>query len=167
MKAKIFRVCAVLFLLLLFVPGADAKKKRIMQVMGGATVGTMGFIIDASYDPRLDKLVPGYKVINVIIINESFNIIHMDVSRDKWSIKIADKKKTIPAIHSLRSQKPGVWSDLPAKVRNVIGYPLIIPIGGRIVFDLFVPEGYDVSKFNELRAFFRSYNTRFDIMVTQ
>ncbi len=167
MKGRTFRILIILALMLFLVPQANAKRKNRVKAMGGATISPFGFIMDASYDPRLDKLVPGYKVINVIMINESFNIIQLDVTKDKWWVRLAGSKKKIPAVNALRTQKPGVWSALPEKVKSLMGYPLIIPIGGKMVFDIIVPESHDLSMFNGLSVYFRSLHTQIELTVSQ
>lgn len=144
-----------------------AKRKKIVKANGGVSVAPYGISIDASYDKRLDTLVPGYKVINAVVVNGSFNVISLDPKRDKWSIRFAGRRGEVPVINNLRSQEPKVWRALPEKVREMIGYPLVVPIGAEQVIDLFVPEKYDVGDFNELRAYIGPFHTRFDILVSQ
>jgi len=69
------------------------KQPKLIRVPGGANIPSAGLAVDASYDPRLDDLVPGYKVINVAVFNQSLNIITLDPSSDRWWVKFADGKK--------------------------------------------------------------------------
>ncbi|MFH1831076.1 MAG: hypothetical protein ABH871_09950 [Pseudomonadota bacterium] len=142
-------------------------KKEVLRVPGGANIPSLGISIDASYDPRLDNFVPGYKVINVALINQGFSIIYLDPEKDKWQIKLAGKSKLINAIHDLRRTDPEAWNKIPKRARALVGYPLVLPIGAREVIDIFVPDSVDVEKFNELDIYLRLRNTRLQILVRQ
>ena len=146
---------------------ALAKKKQAIRAAGGTNIGGVGLVIDASYDPRFDNFVPGYKVINVAVINQSFNIIHLDPDKDRWKIKLAGKKKMVPVIHDLRRSAPKTWAELSEKARNIMSYPLFIPVGARQVIDVFVPDSVDAASFTELDIFLRSLNVRIEVLSRQ
>jgi len=157
---------AVVFILsVTFSSQSFCAKMNKVQVNGGVPVPGYGLVIDASYDPRLDNLVPGYKLINVVIANSSFNIISLDPQKDKWSIKVDGKSSSIKALHNLRSQDPKAWSALPPRAKDVVGYPLMLPIGARDVIDLFVPDNLDLEKFTTVEIFLKSMNTKFEVMA--
>ncbi|HPW44813.1 MAG TPA: hypothetical protein PKU96_00375 [bacterium] len=162
---RILMMVAVFILSVTFYSHAFCAKINKVQVNGGVPIQGYGLVIDASYDPRLDNLVPGYKLINVVIANSSFNIIGLDPQRDKWSIKVDGKSSPIKALHNLRGQDPKAWSALPPRVKDVIGYPLLLPIGARDVIDLFVPETLDLEKFTTVEIFLKSMNTKFEVMA--
>lgn len=142
-------------------------KKQTIRSNGGTLISSAGIIIDGSYDTRLDFLAPGYKVVSVILINQSFNIIGLDPEKDKWYVKLAGRANAIPAINNLRQQDPKAWAQLPEGAKDIVGYPLVLPIGAREVFDLFIPDKYELENFNELHAYIKSMNTKFEILVTQ
>jgi len=146
---------------------ALAKKKNVIRAAGGTNIGGLSLVIDASYDARFDDFVPGYKVINVAVINQSFNIIYLDPDNDRWSIKIAGKRRPVPVIHDLRKSAPKTWAGLSEKTRNIMGYPLFIPVGARQVIDVFVPNSVDAASFTELGIFLKSLNTRIEILSRQ
>lgn len=146
---------------------SDARKKNVIRAPGGINIPQPGLLIDASYDPRLDSFLPGYKIINAVVANQSFDIVGFDPERDKWSIKLAGEKREIPVISDLRGADPKAWAQLPEKVKAMISYPLALPIGGSEVIDLFVPASVDVEKFNELIIYLRSLDTKFEILVRQ
>lgn len=163
------KAIGVCLIIVLFVActGAHAKKKQIYKVPGGVPIGQLNLAIDASYDSRLDDFVPGYKVINVAMVNSGFKIIYLDPEKDKWSIKLAGRRKSIMAIHDLRSRDPEVWHKIPDKAKGLVSYPLVLPIGAREVIDIFVPDTVDVTKFTELDVFLKSLNSKFEIHVRQ
>lgn len=151
---------------LVFTQVAEAKK-RVVRSPGGVSIGNSGLMIDASYDPRLDTFVPGYKVINVAIVNQSFDVIMLDPEKDRWFVKLEGEKKAVQAVYDLRGQDPKVWSALPERARGLVAYPLALPIGAQEVLDIFVPGSIDLQKFNELDVYFKSMDTTFEILVRQ
>lgn len=163
MKFTIKVICMVL---LVFISAQSFAKGKIVKATGGIAIPVVGIAIDASYDPRLDTLIPGYKIINVILVNSSFNITYLDPEKDKWWISLAGEKSPIKAISNLRREDPKAWSNLAPKVRELIAYPLVLPIGGREVLDIFVPASADVSKLNVVSVFFKSLNATIDVSVS-
>lgn len=165
---KFFTLLIAFSLIVLFgLPAQAGKKKQVVNAVGGASVGNSGLIIDAGYDPRLDSLVPGYKVINAIIINHSYDIINLSPEKDEWSIKLDGDKRTVKLIHDMRSQVPGAWSEVPEKARTMLSYPLVIPVGAREIIDLFVSDRVDAEKFTQLNVYLDSMATKFEILVRQ
>ena len=164
-KVAIAIVCAVL--LAACAHGTRASRKRVLRVSGGASIIPLGLTMDASYDPRLDNLAAGYKVINVAMVNQSLSIIYLDPERDWWAIKLKGRRRHQKVIHDLRRQDPKAWATIPEKARHLVGYPLALPVGARQVIDLFVPGPIDVESFNELHVYFRSLNTKLEVMVSQ
>jgi hypothetical protein len=174
MFKKVSVIALIVILCVVFVGAADAKKysrrksKRptTLRVPGGANIPSVGLAIDASYDPRLDDLVPGYKVVNVALFNQSFNIIVLDPSMDKWWVNFPDGRKK-KVLFDLRSQAPEVWSKLPEKAKSLIAYPLYLPVGARQVIDLFVPDKYNAAAFNAVILKLRSLPVTLEILASQ
>jgi len=157
----------ILFLIIVSIPhSVFAKKKKVIDAVAGAVIAGYGIIIDGSYDSTLDNVVPGYKMINVVVVNQSFNIIYFDPRKDKWSVNFLKDKK-VRAIYNMRREDPKTWSKLPVGIKNRIGYPLVLPIGAREVIDIFVPSKYNLNDFNEFNIYLKSLNTEFRVMATQ
>lgn len=156
-------ICCVLIL----VSQAEARKSKTVDVYGGTVIPGVGLAIDASYDPRLDNFVPGYKVLNVAIVNTSFDIIAMDPGRDKWYIEVKGDKIKHEAITDLRSENPEAWQQIPMRARGIMSYPLALPIGGRQVIDLFVPESVRLEEFNKLIVKINALGVTFKITPRQ
>lgn len=144
----------------------SSRKQGVIRVPGGANIPSVGLAIDASYDPRLDDLVPGYKIISVALFNQSFNIVALDPAMDRWWVKFADGSKK-KAIFDLRSQLPEVWSKLPDKVKSLVTYPLYLPVGARQVVDLFVPDTVNAAQFNVIVIQLRSVPLGIEVMASQ
>lgn len=146
---------------------ALAKKKQVVKVVGGTPITRYGLIIDASYDPKLDTFVPGYKILNVAIFNDSLNIIVMSPQKDEWWIKIKNQDKKYKVIGDLRSEDSAVWNKMPEHARSLVSYPLLLPIGARQIIDLFVPDNVRIEEFSELIVYIDSLGTTFEVLARQ
>lgn len=135
---------------LLASPASARRKSKVMTVDAGVPLERYGFAVDASYDPRLDNLVPGYRVINVAVVNNSFNIIRLDSTKDEWYVKMRGERKKIEALINLRDSDLEAWDKVPEAAKPLLSYPLAIPIGARLVIDIFVPEKTDLSSLSIL-----------------
>ncbi len=155
-------------LMVVFAFPAQAKKKKDVRVYGGMVINPYGIAVDASYDRRLDNLVPGYKVVDVVIINDSLQVVYLNPEKDKWWVKLAENKRPIKAIHDLRRADSKSWSHIPERARGLLSYPLVIPIGARQVIDLFVPDTVDLDRLQELIIQLKSAGgPKFEIMLRQ
>lgn len=166
MKKRIF-IAIVICIFAVVCNFADARKKQVVRAVGGTPIQGLSIVIDASYDPKLDMFAPGYKMLNVIIVNNSFNIIGMNPEKDQWWIKTKRQDKKYPVIGDLRSKDAATWNGLSEKARNLVSYPLLLPIGARQVFDLFVPAGVPVEEFQEVDIYIDSLGTTFEILARQ
>lgn len=146
----------ILLLLLLSLAGCvtvqpDKKQKKI-EGQAGRVIRPIGLLIDANYDPRLDRVIRGYKVLPVDIKNNSLRAIPMDANEDRWVI-VSEKGKSYRAINSLRLKDPLVWRETPEKVRNMVDYPEIVPIDYNVTFDLFFSPQDKLEYFREIRYY--------------
>jgi hypothetical protein len=164
---KTMVVSLALCLLLLAGVCAHAKKKQVVKTMGGAMIPSIGISIDASYDPEFDNFVPGYKMLNVAILNNSFNIIEMNPEKDQWWITTKKGEKKYRAICNLRGDDPSAWNGIADKARNLISYPLLLPIGARQVIDIFVPDKVPVADFRGVVIYINSLNTTIEVTARQ
>lgn len=157
----------IVFLLIFSAGSSDAAKKKVIKAVGGTPINEFAMVIDASYDPKLDNFVPGYKMLNVAIMNNSFRIIEMNPQKDQWWIKTKNSDKKFRVIGDLRNDAPSVWSKLPDRARSLISYPLLLPIGARQVIDLFVPDGVPIEDFSEVIIYIDSINATIDVLARQ
>ena len=138
----------VVFFISVFLPSCAGKKKpQVIEGRAGRFILGYGFSIDAVYDPRLDKLVPDYRLLTVAIRNTSLQVIQMDASGDKWVLVNQDGKR-IKAFNTLREKDNRRWKKIPEKVRNLVDYPEVVPISYTVTFNLFFPKSADLSDFH-------------------
>lgn len=134
-------------------PGTSARVELLKQ----------GITLDARYDPRLDNLIPGYKILTVAVTNNSVDILRLNPLRDKWEITDAMGKKR-KAINSLRIKDPGLFSRLPSKVQQLIDYPVGISVGYSETIDLFFPQSVDLNAFRTISFFNANLDQTFDML---
>lgn len=144
---------------------AHARPKKPMRVMAGTAIPKYALGVDVSYDPRFDALVPGYKILQVALVNNSFNIIPMDPKKDKWVVRTSEGKEKYRAIADLRSGDPRAWNSLPPGAQKKMGYPLMLPVGARQVIDLFVPDSTPLETFTQVDINIHSMDARLEVMA--
>ena len=139
---------ALLFLVVVAcAPSSPAKRRPSrIEVEAGRFIPGYGFSIDAGYDPRFDNLIPGYKLLTVVIRNTSLSVIDADAKRDRWVV-VDVKGKRYSAINSLKYKDRPLWRDLPEKLKGLIDYPEEIPISYTVTFDLLFPRSLDLRDF--------------------
>ena len=128
------------------------KKNEKIQSVAGRIIPSYSMSIDANYDPRLNNLIDGYKLLPVIIKNMSLRNLIMDVKLDKWVV-IGDKGQKYLAINSLRFKDRELWRSMPENMRALIEYPEIVPVNYSVTFDLFLPTKANLDWFREIRYF--------------
>lgn len=128
-----------------------ASKKKNNEFKGelGLRIPQVAITIDAVYDARLDTVVPGYKLVNIIIVNDSTQKLFFNPEKDRWKIDDAYGEPQ-PAIASLKHNKTSVWKALSPDVQANLEYPLAIDVGQKAIFALFFKENVELREFRSL-----------------
>jgi len=129
--------------------GGRQSKRPTVVVPGGTVAATLGFGFDVYYDSELDNVVPGYKILTVGYTNNSMNIVQMDPLHDRWLL-VDRRGKKIIGITDLRNVDPDVWAGLPKRLRKIIEYPLLIPIGKTEAIDILFKEDINLGEFKSV-----------------
>lgn len=127
---------------------ADAAFQDV-YVPSGTTTPTLSMGFEAVYDPRLDNLIPGYKIITVAITNSALEYLQMDPLADQWWVIDRNKSKH-KAILTLRDKDPDVWAKLQPRLRQIIEYPLMVRIADTATIDLLFPANIRLNEFREV-----------------
>ncbi len=130
----------------------DKKGPAKIEGTAGRTIQSYGLSVDADYEPRLDELIAGYKLLPVSLRNVSLRVIPMDAEKDRWVI-IGEKGQKYRAINSLRIKDPLLWRVLPEQIRDSIDYPEVLPINYSVTFDLLFPSRVNLEYFREIRFY--------------
>lgn len=150
------RFCAGVMMALLLtncLGSGKPNKKSIEQseivLPAGTRHPVLGVAFDLSYDPRTDGIIPGYRILNVGITNDSLNVLKLDPMVDRW--QVVDRRGTKrTAVVNLRRTDPDVWTALPARLKQLIEYPLMVNTGETRAVDLMFSEKYILSDFKEV-----------------
>lgn len=140
----------ILLMMVLLVGCAGKKKPPSIEAMAGSFIPGYVFSIDASYDKRLDKMVPRYQLLTIAIRNTSLNLIRMDSQKDQWLL-IDEEGKKWHAINSLRLKDRQLWKGLAPRVQELVEYPKSVPISYTVTFNLFFPKKVPLADFREIR----------------
>lgn len=137
--------------LFLFLTGCfGTGGSRVIKSEAGLNIPEWGVAIDAIYDKRLDNLIPGYKLVNVVITNRGkFGTIYLDPRKDKWTI-VDNVGKSHRAINHLRFVDEQLWVKLPQELKSRLDYPRGVRGGNTTKIDLFFPASVDITNFREL-----------------
>jgi hypothetical protein len=139
---------------------AAQKKPAKVESVAGRIIPNFSLSIDANYDPRLDNLIPGYKLLPVIVKNMSLRNVIMDAKRDKWVI-VSEKGHKYTAINSLKLKDRVQWREIPERMRALIDYPEIVPINYSSTFDILLPEKAKIDYFREIRYYNAEWKQEF------
>lgn len=141
------------------------KEKKRVTSEAGLNIPSWGIAIDAVYDSRLDNLVPGYKILNVVLSNRGPSSIYLDSDKDKWFIhdNLGKKKR---GINHLRSVNEPLWASLPTGLREKLEYPHAVRVGHSTKIDLFFEAKIDLSHFREISWDSTHFKKEFNIFST-
>lgn len=122
-----------------------------------------GIIIEAKYEPSLDNLVPGYKIVTVGLTNNGTDILKLNPLRDRWEIVDGTGRKQ-KAFTTLRIKDPGMWSRLPNQMREMLEYPVAIAMGYSETLDIFFPNTVDLQGFRSISFYSAERKENYDIL---
>lgn len=161
MKRKLLPLllCLPLFpILISCFSSKEANSNKNVQRLENAREG---ILIDAKYDPRLDSLVPGYKILSVGLTNNGIDLLRLNPLQDKWEIVDA-LGKSRRAINSLRIKNPSAFGALPSKMQQLLEYPVGISMGFSETIDLFFPGDVNLDSFRSISFYSAERKTNFD-----
>ncbi|MBI2340268.1 MAG: hypothetical protein HYU99_07890 [Deltaproteobacteria bacterium] len=140
----------------------SATKSKKVRSEAGLNIPSWGVAIDAVYDKRLDNLVPGYKIINVVLSNRGPVTISLDPTKDVWFIRDS-VGKSHRAVNHLRFASEKLWLSLPVGLKDKLEYPHAVRTGNSTKIDLFFPENAELSGFREISWKSDHFRQTFDI----
>lgn len=133
-----------------------SKSPQSIQSEAGLKIPEYGIAIDAYYLPALDQLIPGYRILNVLVQNNRPEPIDLDVAKDKWQIvdHMGQKHK---AFNHIKFFEKNLWEKMSDKAKSKLNYPNLVPSGKMVAIDVFFPNSVELNNFQEIRwdsAFF-------------
>lgn len=132
-----------------------AKKTQVVRSEAGLNIPQWGIALDASYDPRLDDLIPDYKILHIAVTNRRSSNIVFNPSKDKWIVMDNTGKKHIVKNH-VKAISSKLWRKLPKGLRKKLAYPNYVKPGNMVVIDVFLPKSVDLFQFKQI--FWKSHH---------
>lgn len=120
-----------------------------LYVPSGTSSPAISIGFEVAYDPRLDNLVPGYKILTMAISNNSLEYLQTDPLADRWWVVDRNKSKH-KAILMLRDVDPDAWAKLAPRLRQMLEYPLLVRIADTSTVDLLFPANVNLAEFREV-----------------
>lgn len=156
--------CAVLF----FANGGCYPGGGVGPVSKTATqqrlnLPNWGVVIDASYERKLDGVVPGYRIMTIALTNRSVDMMKLDPVNDQWTVEDAWGRKQ-RAVVSLRIRDGRTWAQLPPRVQDLVEYPAGVQMGYTQTFDIFFPEHVDLERFRSISFYSAMLKQNFDAL---
>lgn len=141
------------------------RKSRKIVTEAGLNIPAWGVAIDAAYDSRLDNLIPGYKILNVILTNRGASTIYLDPRKDRWGIQ-DHVNNSHQGINHLRLHNEKVWFNLPDGLRAKLEYPTGVRAGNSTKIDLFFPTSVELGHFRGVTWNSSHFKKEFSVYTT-
>jgi hypothetical protein len=125
------------------------EKNPPIRSEAGLNIPDWGLAIDAAYDPRLDDLVRGYRIVNILVTNRGSQDVSLNVREDKWVIVDNNGKKNTAENHVKFFNKK-IWDEMPQQLQNKLDYPPYVRAGHSVNIDVFFPKSTNLINFKEV-----------------
>lgn len=140
------------------------KSQAPITSEAGLKIPEWGIALDASYDARLDNLIPGYKIVQVVLSNTRPDTITLNPVKDRWAITDSAGKKHTAHNH-VRHFNKKLWNQLKPELKAKLDYPTLVKSGHLATIDLFFPEDVDLFQFREIAWTSAFFAKRFDVLT--
>lgn len=142
-----------------------SKKSAPIASEAGFKIPEWGIAIDASYDPRLDDLIPGYKILHVVLSNHRDNTIVLNPVKDRWVITDGGGKKHEAHNHVKFFDKK-LWQKMRTELKAKLDYPTLVKAGKLTTIDLFFSKSVDLFQFREVAWTSSFFAKKFDVLTS-
>lgn len=141
------------------------KKEKLIRSEAGLNIPAWGVAIDAVYDNRLDNLIPGYKILHLILTNRSTGMIFLDPRKDRWSLRDNVGERHTATNH-VRFISENLWAKLPKGLQDELDYPQVVRVGNSAKIDVFFPKNVELKNFREVFWESMHFKKEFNIFTT-
>jgi hypothetical protein len=143
---------------------AKGNKTGVVRSETGLNIPKWGLAIDAIFDPRLDDIIPGYHIINLVVTNRRAEPIVLNAKLDKW-IVIDHIGKKHTAQNHVKFFNRKLWPLLPDKLKQMLDYPHQIGAGKSVSIDVFMSKSVDLFNFKEVIWRSAHFNKEFTVFT--
>lgn len=127
----------------------ETEDPHVVRSETGLKIPSYGLAIDAYYSSDLDRIIPGYRILNVVIQNNQNSQIDLDVVKDKWFV-VDHMGKKHKAFNHITQFKKSLWDKMSEEAKNKLKYPSTVPPGKLVAVDLFFNDSVELHNFQEL-----------------
>jgi len=125
------------------------KKTNVIRSEAGLNIPEWGVAIDATFNPELDKIIPGYHIVNIVLTNRRGKAIMLSTAEDKW-IFVDSMGKKHTAYNHIKQFNKALWPKLPLRLQKLLDYPHLVNPGKSTTIDVFLPDNVDLFNFREI-----------------
>jgi len=136
--------------------------KSETTIEAGLKLPEWGIAIDASHDARLDDLIPGYRIVHVVLSNSRGDPILLDPSKDKWVVTDSTGRRHT-AINHVQKIDRKLWEEMKPELKKKLDYPTVVKPNHLTTIDLFFSDSVDLFRFREISWNSSHFNKTFDI----
>jgi hypothetical protein len=130
-------------------PPLQPRGKIEIKSEAGLNIPEYGIAVDALYDPRLDDLVEGYKIISILLTNRGTSNIGLNVRQDKWVIIDSAGRKHVAENHVSHFDR-GTWEEMEPSLKQKLDYPQYVKGSHSTTIDVFFPKSIELLNFKEI-----------------
>ncbi len=127
----------------------STPNNKIVESEAGLNIPEIGIAIDSVYEKRLDNLIPGFKLLLVVVSNKTSKPIYFDPKKDQWGIR-DHLNQLHRGFNHPRSMSKKTWDKLPPGLKQELEYPQIIHDGNTAKIDLLFPISVELENFRTL-----------------
>lgn len=127
----------------------SAPSNKIVESETGLNIPEIGIAIDSVYEKKLDNLIPGYKLLLVVVSNKTSKPIYFDPKKDQWGIR-DHLNHAHRGFNHPRSMSQKIWDKLPAGLKQELEYPQIVHDGNTAKIDILFKTSVELENFRTL-----------------
>lgn len=143
---------------------ASKDSDAAIQSEAGLKIPKWGIVIDAYYMPKLDSMIPGYRVLNILIQNNNPEDILLHPKHDKWVITdhLGEQHK---ALNHIKYFNAKLWDKMSPRAKNLLDYPHKIHPGEVVTIDVYFKDNVELRNFREIAWHSDFFDKEFNIMT--
>lgn len=130
----------------------------------GLNIPEWGIAIDATFNPQLTNIIPGYHIVTIVLTNRRSEPVMLDARKDKWII-VDNLGKKHRAFNHVKQFNRDIWSKMPRKLKLLLDYPHVVNPGKSTTIDVFLPKSVDLFNFREIVWESAHFNKEFNMFT--
>lgn len=145
--------------------GKKKKDQKEIRSEAGLKIPEWGISVDATFNPELTDIIPGYHIVNLVLSNHRGTPIKLDASKDKWTI-VDNMNKRHRLYNHVKQFDKDMWSKVPKNLKQLLEYPRILHPGKSTTIDVFIKKDTDLFNFKEISWKSSHFNKEFNVMTS-